>query len=159
MKTHQSKVLSSGDDTAIDKGVTSVSTSPDMRFIATGHLDCTVRIWDVATGSLADTLRGHTDSVYSVAFSPDSKGLVSGALDKKAKYWKLNTAIPRARKVGERLGKHVLDYVGHRDYALSIALSQDGQWVASGGKDRRVLIWDKHGRAQLALAGHANSGA
>lgn len=160
MNTHQSKVLSSSDDDpAIDTGVTSVSISPDMRFVATGHLDCLVRIWDVATGSLADRLRGHADSVYSVAFSPDSKGVVSGALDRKAKYWELNTAVPRARKVGERLGKHVLDCIGHRDYVLSIALSPDGQWVASGSKDRRVLFWDKHGRAQLALTGHTNSGA
>lgn len=158
MNTHQSKVLSSSDDPAMDSGVTSVSISPDMRFIATAHLDSIVRIWDAATGSLADRLRGHTDSVYSVAFTPDSKGLVSGALDQKIKYWELNTAVPRARKAGERLGKHVLDCTGHRDYVLSISLSQDGQWVTSGSKDRTVQFWDKHGRALLSLLGHKNSG-
>jgi glucose repression regulatory protein TUP1 len=129
-----------------------------MRFVATGHVENIVQIWDVATGSLVDRLRGHTDSVYSVTFTPDSKGLVSGALDQKVKYWELNTAIPRARKVGERLGKHVLDYSGNQDYVLSIAISQDGQWVASGSRDHRVQFWDKHGRAQLTLSGHKKAG-
>ena len=60
----------------VDAGITSVAISPDARFI--------VRIWDVATGTLVDRLRGHGDSVYSVTFTPDGKGLVSGSL---VKYW------------------------------------------------------------------------
>ena len=158
MNTHESKVLSDDNDPNVDRGTITVSISPDMRFIATGSLDCIVRIWDVATGSLVDRLRGHTDSVYSVAFTPDSKRLISGALDRKIKYWELNTAVPSARKAGERLGKHVLDCIGHKDYVLSIAVSHDGQWVASGSKDRGVQFWDKHGEAVLALSGHKNSG-
>ena len=115
-------------------------------------------IWDAETGSLADRLRGHIYPVFSVAFTPDSKGLVSGGLDRRVKYWELRMGIPRARKVGERLGRHVLDYSGNQDGVLSIALSQDGQWVASGSGDGRVQLWDKDGRAQSALSGHGQGG-
>lgn len=158
MNTHQGKALSSDEQPAVNRTISSVSISPDMRFVATAHLDTIIRIWDVATGSLADRLHGHTDSVFSVAFTPDSKGLVSGGLDRQVKYWELDMRIPRARKVGERLGRHVLDYSGNQDGVLSIALSQDGQWVASGSGGGRVQFWDKHGRAQLALSGHEQGG-
>jgi general transcriptional corepressor TUP1 len=159
MATRESKVLPIDDDPNVDAGVTSVAISPDARFVAAGSLDTVVRIWDVATGTLVDRLRGHGDSVYSVAFTPDGKGLVSGSLDKTLKYWELNTAMNNARKTGERFGKCVLDFTGHKDYVLSVAISHDGQWVVSGSKDRGVQFWDKNGRAQLMLQGHKNSGA
>jgi len=157
MATRESKVLPIDDDPNVDAGVTSVAISPDARFVAAGSLDTVVRIWDVSTGTLVDRLRGHGDSVYSVAFTPDGKGLVSGSLDKTLKYWELNTAMINARKAGERFGKCLLDFTGHKDYVLSVAISHDGQWVVSGSKDRGVQFWDKHGRAQLMLQGHKNS--
>jgi glucose repression regulatory protein TUP1 len=135
-----------------------VAISPDARFVATSSLDTVVRIWSVATGTLVDRLRGHGDSVYSVAFTPDGKGLVSGSLDKTLKYWELKTAASNARKANERFGKCVLDFTGHKGYVLSVAISHDGQWVFSGSKDRGVQFWDKHGRAQLILPGHKNTG-
>jgi len=158
MNTHESKVLTIDDDPNIDSGVTSVAISPDARFVAAGSLDTVVRIWEVATGMMVDCLRGHGDSVYSVAFTPDGKGLVSGSLDKTLKYWELNTAIENAGKTGERFGKCVLDFIGHEDYVLCVAISHDGQWVVSGSKDRGVRFWDMNGRAQLVLQGHNNSG-
>ena len=70
-----------------DPGIASVAFSPNGQFIATGCLDSTVRIWEVSTGHMVETLRGHKDSVYSVAFTPDGKELVSGSLDKTLKLW------------------------------------------------------------------------
>ena len=155
MASRDSKVLPIDDDPNVDAGVTSVAISPDARFVATGSLDTVVRIWDIATGTLVDCIRGHGDSIYSVALTPDGKGLVSGSLDKTLKYWELNTAI---NQTGERFGKSVLDLTGHKDYVLSVAISHDGQWVVSGSKDRSVRFWDKNGRAQLMLQAHKNSG-
>jgi len=68
---------------------------------ARSSLDTVVHIWDIATGTLLNHLRGHDDSVYSVAFTPDGKGLVSGSLHNTLKSLDLNMVVNNARKAGE----------------------------------------------------------
>lgn len=42
---------------------------------------------------------------------------------------------------------------------LTVAASEDGNWVVSGSKDRCVHFWDAQtGDLQLSLQGHKNSG-
>ena len=169
----------------VDAGVTSVCISPDGRLVAAGSLDTIVRIWDVATGNLVERLKGHRDSVYSVAFTPDGKGLVSGSLDKTLKYWDVRPILgksgdsssssdgPGRDRSGSINGKGgvggeggdqgsqcTMNFVGHKDYVLSVAVSHDGNWVVSGSKDRGVQFWDaKTAVVQCMLQGHKNSGA
>ena len=66
----------------------SVVFSPDGLTLASGSDDCTVKLWDVATGELEATLEGHRDNVNSVAFSPDGLTLVSGSNDCTIKLWR-----------------------------------------------------------------------
>ncbi|MGI2909796.1 WD40 repeat domain-containing protein, partial [Hassallia sp. VBCCA 56010] len=62
--------------------VNSVAFSPDGKTLASGSGDNTlassingntIKLWDVATGKLSQTLTGHSNLVRSVAFSPDGK--------------------------------------------------------------------------------------
>ena len=181
-----SKILTINDPDSVnnDAGVTSVAISPDGRYVAAGSLDTIVRIWDVATGMLVERLRGHRDSVYSVAFTPDGKGLVSGSLDKTLKYWDVgglgvgsSSGLPvgpsgkPVKKEGgsgsissnggrkdEKGGQCLMNFTGHKDYVLSVAVSHDGQWVVSGSKDRGVQFWDaRNAQVQCMLQGHKNS--
>ena len=46
-----------------------------------GFGDCTVRIWDVATGECEQTLQGHNLFVNSAGFSPDGTKVVSASDD------------------------------------------------------------------------------
>ena len=151
----------------VDAGVTSVCISPDGTLVAAGSLDTVVRIWDVQTGKLVERLKGHRDSVYSVAFTPDGRGLVSGSLDKTLKYWDVQPINERrknglkngASAVLDRTSACTMNFTGHKDYVLSVAVSHDGQWVVSGSKDRGVQFWDaKSAVVQCMLQGHKNSG-
>ncbi|THV04198.1 WD40 repeat-like protein [Dendrothele bispora CBS 962.96] len=180
-----SKVLTINDPDSLnnDAGVTSVAISPNGQFVAAGSLDTVVRIWDVATGVLVERLRGHRDSVYSVAFTPDGKGLVSGSLDKTLKYWDVSALMSGgngsiikgrkegangsvvngpggvgSRKDGDKQSQCTMNFTGHKDYVLSVAVSHDGQWVVSGSKDRGVQFWDSRTAiVQCMLQGHKNS--
>ena len=110
-----------------DAGVTSVSISPDGSMVAAGSLDSVIRIWEVASGILLDSLRGHRDSVYSVAFTPDGKGIISGSLDKSLKLWDLCSLLHKrgtrskdsslkdsSRSSSTSISVPVRDFIGHK---------------------------------------------
>ncbi|KAI5987817.1 hypothetical protein EDD15DRAFT_2464863 [Pisolithus albus] len=128
-----SKVLTINDPDSLnnDAGVTSVAISPNGQLVAADSLDAVVRVWDVVTGFL-----------------------VSGSLDKMLKYWDVSGLLAGGSKRkdvaanGKKdLEKHspcTMNFVGHTDYVLSVAVSHNGQWVVSGSKDRGVQFWEAH---------------
>ncbi len=62
--------------------VTSVATTLDVKIVASGSMDGTVKIWDVATGKERATLKGHTGYIWSVVITRDGKTIASGGRDK-----------------------------------------------------------------------------
>ncbi len=76
----------------------SVSFSIDGKWLASGSLDCTVKLWKLSDigASLRQTFKGHKREVLSVSFSPDSKWLVSGSVDRAVKIWSLDTGKCKA---------------------------------------------------------------
>lgn len=66
--------------------VTSVALSPDWRWLASGSMDKTIKLWDPATGALQQTLQGHDSDVNSVALSPDGRWLASQYKDQQKQF-------------------------------------------------------------------------
>ena len=127
--------------------VLSVAFSPDGQTLASGSRDDTVRLWDVATGTLQQTLT-YTGSVSSVAFSPDGQTLASGVDGWTGTIYLWDVATG------------VLQYtlLAHKGGLSSVAFSPDGRTLASvGGWDALVSLWDvATGTFQQTLAGHTD---
>jgi WD40 repeat protein len=69
---------------------TTLAISPDGRRLATGSEDGTIKIWDVARGTLLQTLHGHEGAVTAVAYSKDGALLASTGHDGAVQLWSID---------------------------------------------------------------------
>ncbi|CAE6472700.1 unnamed protein product [Rhizoctonia solani] len=110
--------------------VHSTMFSLDSTMVAAGF-DSLIYLFDPLTGqSIADPLKGHTNSIKSLAFLPDGKRLVSGSDDCTICIWDINS--------GQILFGPFRE---HTSGLSDIRVSPDGRWLISAADDNKMLMW------------------
>jgi hypothetical protein len=105
----------------------------------------TIKIWDLQTGKILNTLNGHDNWINSVAFSPDNSKIISSSSDRSIKIWDTQS------------GKLLNTLNGHTDSILCAIFSFDDLKIASGGHDYSVKIWNAQSCQLLnTLIGHTS---
>ena len=91
------------------------------------------------------SLTGHKKPPTAIAISEAEDVVYSGSKDCSIIKWDLETGKELKRLEGLPMTKtyrKVLEYPGHRGEVLALALSSDGRYLCSGGREKLVYIWD-----------------
>ncbi|MBL7808866.1 MAG: hypothetical protein JNN28_13685 [Saprospiraceae bacterium] len=121
---------------AINSQYLSVSAiSSDFKYFATTD-ENTIDIWEMDSGALISTFRGHIQSDYGVdfiqtmRFSPNNQYIATGGDDAIIMLWNIKT------------GKKEQTFVKHTKEIIDLIFSNDGQLLLSRGRDGLIHIWN-----------------
>jgi ribosomal RNA-processing protein 9 len=111
-------------------------------------------------------LKGHRLPLTHAVCSSDFRWVYTAAKDGSIIKWDLNTGrkavvvhkIRPTKQGNTKKGKRRQlpppeDVNGHTEEILALALSDDGRYLASGGRDRRVGVWDVQGDGMKWIIG------
>jgi WD40 repeat protein len=121
--------------------VLNIVFSPTEHVLASGSVDCTVRLWFLKKEDLTPTgeitiFRGHENPVHSISFLPNSDILASSSHERMIRLWNVSTS--------KRVGR-----IPHPDKVESLSVSPDGKLVASATWEGTVRLWELSDDCQL----------
>ena len=109
--------------------VRGVAISHGGEYVASAGADGTVRLWRASDGRAVKVWHGHQDEARRVVFSPASTHVVSAGEDGTVRFWAVGEGEARVAKV-------------HSDTVTAVRYSRNGKWLASWGKDGRVVVFN-----------------
>ncbi|KAH8382893.1 hypothetical protein KR009_005733 [Drosophila setifemur] len=141
----QSKVLSllHKNTMKLEETVLCVGVSPDMKYLAVGLLDATVKVFFLDTFKFYLSLYGHKLPVLCLDISYDSNLIVTGSADRNVKVWGLN------------FGDCHRSIFAHDDSVMSVQFIPKTHMFFTCGKDGKVKQWDGDSFEKIiTLPGH-----
>ncbi|MGB0385736.1 MAG: protein kinase domain-containing protein [Ardenticatenaceae bacterium] len=122
-----------------------VAFSPDGQRLATAsYFDQHVSLWRLEDGTLLETLKQR--GVSDVRFSPDGQTLVT-------LYWGHSLSQWRQPDGESEPFTRLNQITDHTNGMTSVAISDSGEFVASGSYDERVRVWRLSDNTQLYRLG------
>ena len=116
--------------------VPAIVISADGKKLIGGSRSGSIKIWDLQTGKLLNTLKSKSEGVTSLAMGgKNGQILVSGDIDHTVKVWNLST------------GKLLLTIAAHSLPVEAVAISPDGKTLVSGSGSNgaakeQVKLWN-----------------
>ncbi len=118
-----------------------VAFSPVGRWLAGGGADAKIRLWDAATGTLQGVLEGQDLPITALAFAPDGITLAAAG-SAGADVWLWNVAKREASLlIPDAVDGCTVEAIAFHPRGGMLAVAGI-DWLATGGSDGAVVIWD-----------------
>jgi len=117
------------------RAINAAALSPDGRLLASVHgqgleTNCTLRIWDAASGAQLHRFDGVDTPMWIVHWSPDGRWLATGGQTGAIQLWNTADWQPAQRLEGAA------------GYARNLAWSPDSKLIATGDEHGVLRIWE-----------------
>jgi WD40 repeat protein len=123
--------------------VSKCTISPDGNLVAVRN-DCDIEIWDVKKGGIRTKLQ-HEHKPFSFTFSHDGRWIATGTSnDNMVRLFDTSRGA-----LACELKAHTRGTIFLGTAVYSLAFASNGKWLASGGHDGRVVVWDLAKRKPL----------
>merc|ERR1711874_463985 len=135
--------------------ISDLTISNDDTFIISSSWDKTMRLWDLRHGVSVRQFTGqHSKEVLTTTFSTDNRQIFSGGADKTMMLWntlaecKMTSSTPPHPQHDHRDWVSRIRYSQstktHYSYINALDISRNGLYIATGGKDQVVKMWEYH---------------
>ncbi|NNF77676.1 MAG: WD40 repeat domain-containing protein, partial [Rhizobiales bacterium] len=134
-----------------------VAITPDGKFLASGSLDRTVKIYDTETYSLVKNLP-ELGKIYGLDISPDGKYMATGSKNKTARLWDTSTWEPVRTLIPSADLPHTDPVTTHAKTVRTVAFSKDSKRLVTVSWDNTAIVWHvATGEVIAHLRGHTSS--
>jgi WD40 repeat protein len=112
--------------------INAVALSKDKGLLAwTSRDEPVVRLWDLKSAGLEQSIDGNARGTLAVAFAPDGRTLATAGNDGVVRLWSVSTGRQ----------EDILD--GNASALISVAFSPDGRWLAATSwDDHKLRVWE-----------------
>jgi WD40 repeat protein len=125
-----------------DRGVRSVTISPDGLLVASGNYGGRICLREAATGRVRLAFDNGGASVECMSFSSDGRMLVSCGNRSELRLWDVRT------------GQMLKTIAGNKDVLYGVQFSEDDKLLLSYGRDGSMRIWNTDSGNQVRVYSH-----
>jgi WD40 repeat protein len=125
------------DDPDIWNFAATIVLSPDSKMVAVSGTDMKIRVWNLESGKLVNTLFKSTAVIQGVATSPDSKKIAMCNDDGQVVIWSLDT------------GKELSTISVTEGSVNSVVFSPDGKMLIGGTSEGSAIFWSAESSKEL----------
>ena len=111
-----------------NKAIYTFTITPDRKYVITGSLDKSIKVWKLETGDLHKNIDGHEDEITCIDLSSDGSRIVSGSEDKSIKLWKLET------------GNLMRNFTDHTGAIFDVLITPNDDYIISTSEDKTAKI-------------------
>jgi WD40 repeat protein len=143
--------------------------SPDSKILVSGGMDNKIRLWLLENSRPVTTVRADNKLLLAMDFSPTENVIMGGGLSAQINIWRVDGTHILSKKMSDGITSAIFtedtkiavglrngiveiwdarnwqksdSYSHHKGYVRCLGVSKDGRFLASGGNDAKIVIYD-----------------